>query len=152
MRKISGALIGLTLFGVASIATFPGSAGARGTSGYGGLGATVRAFYSHNPHGSGRPGIGIAYYKVKATQRGRVTAYQVTTNFKPPPSARERIVLLDGIDLPSDARETKLNGTYCVVWRSRKLGKLIGMQYAAGTTSRFDKTTAHMRAERRPHC
>jgi hypothetical protein len=146
------AAVGFIVLAVASIAALPGSARARGTSGYGGLGATVSAFYASNPHGSGTPPLGVVYYHVDAKRHGRVTAYHVQINAKPPYSARERVAFMDGINLPIDARETNLNGTYCIVWRSRKLGNLIGMQYAAATTSRYDKTTAYMRAERRPHC
>jgi hypothetical protein len=152
MRFRPAAALGLTLLAVASIAALPRSAGARGTSGYGGLGATVQEFYASNPHGPGTPPLGLVYYRVDAKKRGRVTAYDVLINARPPYSARERVAFMDGINLPTDARETNLNGTYCIVWRSKKLGKLIGMQYAAATTSKYDKTTAYMRAERRPHC
>jgi hypothetical protein len=55
-----------------------------------------------------------------------------------------------GGDQPSiDATETSINRNTCIVWRSAKLEKLIGMAYAAGTT-RSGTTTAHMRAERLP--
>jgi len=44
-----------------------------------------------------------------------------------------------------------LNSTYCLVWKSRTLKKLVGMGYAAATTG-IDNTTAQMRAEATPHC
>ena len=127
------------------------AAAARPNSRYGGLGATVAAFYASNPHGPGRPGLGIAYYHVDATLHGRVIAYDVTTNFKPPAGERDRITLLGGVDLPIDATETNLNSNTCLVWHSRTLGKLIGMSYAAATTQPYS-AYATMRAEKRPHC
>lgn len=121
------------------------------SGGYGGLGAPVRAFYAKNTHGAGIPPLGLVYYAVDATVRGRVSAFHITINARPPFSARERIAQVGGIDLPSDAIETNLNTNHCLVWHSKKLGKLIGMQYAAATTG-ADNTTAYMRAESRPHC
>lgn len=151
MKTLSVAAVGFTLFAAASLGALAGSAGARGTSGYGGLGATVKAFYAHNPHGSRFPPLGVAYYKVDATKHDRVTAYHVTINARPPYSARERVTLVGGVNLPSDARETRLNRDRCIVWRSRTLQRLIGMRYAAATTG-SEKTTAYMQAERTPHC
>ena len=150
-RLVAAAVV-FAMVAVVISGSLAASAGARGTSGYGGLGATVRAFYAQNPHGSGFPPLGVAYYKVDRTKHGKVTAFEVAIHARPAFSPRERLALVSGIDLPADARETNLNSTYCLVLRSRRLGKLIGMQYAAATTSRWDTTTAHMRAERRPHC
>lgn len=150
MRTLLVSLFAALVCVSASVAA--GAAVAKGAHGYGGLGATVKAFYANNPHGSRFPPLGVAYYKVEGTKHGRVTAYQVTINSKPKTSARGRLFLLDGVDLPSDAHLTKLNSTYCAVWRSKRLGMLIGMQYAAATTTRHESTTAVMRAERKPHC
>src|SRR5579884_3940899 len=118
---------------------------------YGGLGSTVAAFYASNPHGPGAPGLGLAYYHVVSTKHGRVTAYSVVENVKPRDSTRDRMSLTEGINLPADAVATSLNNNTCEVWRSRKLGKLIGMQYAAATSSPHT-TTAYMQAESKPRC
>lgn len=136
---------------LALIASLTTDARAVPTGGYGGLGSTVRAFYAQNTHGSGFPPLGLVYYHVDATRHGRVTAFHILINARPPFSARERIAQVGGIDLPIDATETNLNSDHCLVWHSRKLGKLIGMAYAAATTG-SDNTTASMRAERSPHC
>jgi hypothetical protein len=130
---------------------FARSSDAGTNSGYGGLGATVSAFYSQNTHGSGTPPVGLVYYAVDATKNGRVSAFHIVINARPPFSARERISQVGGIDLPADATETNLNSNYCLVWHSKKLGKLIGMSYAAATTG-SDNTVAYMRAESKPHC
>jgi hypothetical protein len=127
------------------------TSGAGLSSRYGGLGASVAAFYAQNPHGTSSPPLGVAYYRVDRKRNGRVIAYEVQINAQPPFSARERLALLGGINLPADATETNLNRTHCIVWRSRTLGSLIGMEYAAGTT---DSTSniAQMRVETRPNC
>jgi hypothetical protein len=148
-----GAVKSMRVIGPALLvaALLASTAGARPDGRYGGLGATVAAFYAGNPHGSGTPYVGDAYYHVVATRNGRVIAYSVVSNFKPPAGERDRITLLGGIDLPEDAVETNLNSNTCLVWRSRQLSKLIGMQYAAATTTPYSDS-ATMRAESKPHC
>jgi len=136
---------------LAAALTVAGVTSAGTSGGYGGLGAKVSAFYAQNPHGPGQPGIGSVHYKVNGILHGRVVAYYVTTNFRPRPSNRDRITLLGGIDLPSDATETSLNSDKCLVWHSNTLKRLIGMAYAAATTI-SGTTTAQMRAEKRPRC
>jgi hypothetical protein len=118
---------------------------------YGGLGATKAAFYAQNAHGQPPPPTGVAYYAIDKVRGGRVTAYHVITNFRPRLSNRERIMLLAGVNLPSDATKTRINRSTCIVWHSPTLKKLIGMAYAAGTT-RTGMTTARMRGEGTPHC
>jgi hypothetical protein len=141
-------VLAITLANLCSVA----STSAHSSGKYGGLGAKVAAFYASNPRGSGTPPLGVAYYHVDQTRGGRVIAYHVQINAKPPFSNRERIAgLLDGINLPLDARTTRINRNTCIVWRSATLKRLIGMAYAAGTTQ-TGTTTAKMRAERTPHC
>ena len=145
---------GIFLSAALIAAALAAGAGARTdalTREYGGLGASVAAFYASNPRGSGEPPLGVAYYHVTATKRGRVTAFKMAINSKPATGPRGRLALVSGLDIPADATETKLNSTYCLVWHSRRLGKLIGMSYAAATTTRYSNE-AEMRAERRPHC
>jgi hypothetical protein len=136
----------------ALLIALPVTAASGGSSArYGGLGATKSAFYAQNAHGQPPPPRGVAYYVIDKVRGGRVTAYHVITNFSPRPSNRERIALLAGINLPSDATKTSINRSTCIVWHSPKLKKLIGVAYAAGTT-RTGTTTARMRAEETPHC
>jgi hypothetical protein len=118
---------------------------------YGGLGSTVSAFYAENPHGTSFPPLGVAYYSVMRTSKGRVVAYQVEINAQPPDSSRERLALTGGTGLPADATQTQLNNNTCIVWKSKTLFKLIGMAYAAATTSP-GSDSAQMRAERKPRC
>jgi len=118
---------------------------------YAGLGAAVRVFYAWNAHGQGMPAAGVAYYRVTRTVRGRVTAYRARINAQPPSSALDRIELVASSDLPADAVETSLNTAYCVVWESQRLKALIGMAYAAATTTP-DTTVAKIRAEPSPGC
>jgi hypothetical protein len=124
-----------------------GSSSAR----YGGLGSTKAAFLAQNPHGKLPPPLGVAYYAIDRVRGGRVIDYDVITNFKPPASSRGRIALLAGINLPTDATQTRINRSTCIVWKSAKLKKLTGMRYAAGITWAGSKI-ARMRAERVPHC
>ena len=124
--------------------------GASSTAGYGGLGATVAAFYAHNQHGHSPPFLGTTNATVIATRAGRVTQWRLETNFRPRPSNFERLVLLDGINLPRDARGTRRSST-CMVWRSRTLKKLIGMEYAVGTTV-TGTVSSEIRAQRKPRC
>jgi hypothetical protein len=134
---------------VITLAAASGS-GASSTAGYGGLGATVAAFYAHNQHGHSPPFLGTTNATVIATRAGRVTQWRLETNFRPRPSNLERLILLDGINLPRDARGTRRSST-CMVWRSRTLKKLIGMEYAVGTTV-TGTVSSEIRAQRKPLC
>jgi hypothetical protein len=136
---------------LAAAAVAPNRAVAASRGGYGGLGATVSAFYAQNSQGSGMPPLGLVYYQVDATVHGRVAAFHIVINARPAFSARERVSQVGGVDLPEDATETNLNNDHCIVWHSQKLGRLIGMSYAAATTG-ADNTAAQMRAEAKPHC
>jgi hypothetical protein len=149
MRRLRSSGSGVVLLAI--VAVFGSVASADPTARYGGLGATKSAFYAQNPHGKSPPRLGVAYYTVDRIRAGRVVAFHVEINAKPRFSNRERVTLLAGINLPIDATETSINRNTCIVWRSAKLKKLIGMAYAAGTT-RSGTTTAHMRAERSPRC
>lgn len=144
MRAVIAAVIG--------IAVSAGAVAGGSATRYGGLGATVKAFYAQNSHGPGSPPLGAVYFHIDRVAHGRVIAYDIKINATPPFSARERVAMSGGINVPLDATETSLNGTYCIVWHSKELGKLIGFQYAAATTTPQDRTTAFVHAERRPRC
>ncbi len=76
----------------------------------------MSAFYAQNPNGQSPPPLGVAYYTVDVTRAGRVIAFHVQINAKPPFSNRERVALLAGIHLPTDATETNINRNTCIVW------------------------------------
>lgn len=124
--------------------------GASSTAAYGGLGARVAAFYAHNQHGQSPPVLGTTNATVIATRAGRVTQWRLETNFRPRPSNFERLVLLGGVNLPRDAKGTRRSST-CMVWRSRILKNLIGMEYAVGTTV-TGTVSSEIRAQGQPRC
>ena len=127
---------------------------------YAGLGAPRSTFIANNtqepPNPAGAP-AGIAWYTVDQTNAaGRVIAYTVTENAQPPMSDRERIGLAEGLGLPDDARmadieSNTLNSDTCIVWRSHGLKLMVGMAYAAITTTTGTET-ADARAEPSPSC
>jgi hypothetical protein len=120
---------------------------------YSGLGSKSAAFSAENPgKPSPNPPAGNTWYTILSTDSaGRVTAYQMEENDEPALEPRERVGTLGGTSLPSDARETNLNGVECIVWRSATLKRLIGDEYAAATTSP-NTASAEMRAESSPSC
>jgi hypothetical protein len=120
---------------------------------YSGLGSKSTVFSTANQgKPSPNPPPGSTWYTILSTDStGRVTGFRMEDNDEPPLQARERVGSLAGNILPSDARETNLNGEECIVWRSATLKRLIGQEYAAATTSP-DTTSAEMRAESSPSC
>jgi hypothetical protein len=124
MRTFAFAVVGFTLFTVASIA-LPGSAGARNVGAYGGIGATVADFAAAHPDGLGKPPAGTTYYHINSTRGGRVIGYQVVIGW--PARYRPYVVLrrLTGRELPPDAKVVKPYNGYCAIYRSRWLGRRV---------------------------
>lgn len=122
---------------------------------YTGLGVQRSAFEAANTQAPPNPAAappGLAWYTVMGTDSGgRVTSSQMTENAQPAMDDRTRLGLVSGVLLPDDATETNLNTDTCIVWRSPKLKGLIGMEYAAATTT-TGTTTADMRPETSPAC
>lgn len=121
-----------------------------------GLGATKATFESNNTMASTEgtePPEGTDYYRITETDsHGRVTGYEVTIYASPPFSNQERIGLLGGVDLPNGAEPLpELEHSHCYVWRSAILKRLIGKEYAEGTTESGTET-AQMQAVTQPNC
>lgn len=121
-----------------------------------GLGATKATFESNNTMASTEgtePPEGTDYYRITETDsHGRVTGYEVTIYASPPFSNQERIGLLGGVDLPNGAEPLpELEHSHCYVWRSAVLKRLIGKEYAEGTTESGTET-AQMQAVTQPNC
>ncbi len=114
-----------------------------------GLGATLASFEA--AHGSNSHEVlaqETLYTLVTANKAGRVVSYQVT--YPSAMSDMQRINLLGGTALPSGAivvQETPI----CKLWRSAKLRKLIGMEFARATTVP-GTTSAQIRATKIPSC
>jgi hypothetical protein len=117
---------------------------------YGGLGATISAFNSRNPHGSLPPPTGAAYYRIVRTRRGRVVAFRIDVDSGAPYTGTERLALLSRDELPADATLLRTTAN-CVIWKSARLKRLIRMRYAVATTMQ-NAPKAEMRGERRPVC
>jgi hypothetical protein len=121
-----------------------------------GLGATKATFEANNTMQSQEgtePPEGTDYYRITETgPRGRVMGYEVTIYATPPFSNQERIGLLGGVDLPNGTEPLpSLEHSDCYVWRSPALERLIGKEYAEGTTE--DETdSARMEAVSTPRC
>jgi hypothetical protein len=119
---------------------------------YGGLGATVAAFRSHNnTQAPAQPLPGVATYTIDTTNSaGLVTAYSVQITARPPMGNGLRMFLTEGINLPDDATSVRRTST-CELFRSATLSRLLGKPYArASTTTGTD--TAHMEAVADPSC
>jgi hypothetical protein len=89
-----------------------------------GLGATKAKFESsHDMTEPSQPTPGVAFYKILGTNSaGRVTGYEVHIPAEPPYGDREKLVLLDGIDLPKDSPIVAETST-CIDWRLRRCGR-----------------------------
>lgn len=126
-----------------------------GSAGHG-LGTTKAVFEANNTMTSQEgtePPEGTDYYRItESNHDGRVTGYEVTIHATPPFSNHERIALLGGVDLPNDAEPLpNLEHSDCYVWRSADLKRLIGMEYAEGTTG-DGTSSATMQAVSAPKC
>ncbi len=121
-------------------------------SGYAGLGAPAAAFArAHQESARGR-GRGVPLISgVAVGAGGRVTAYDVQFNDRPPRSDYERLVAATGVsDLPRD-RVTVTEGVNCLVFGSPSLKRLIGVAYTRVTTTRRTATAA-VRSIPNPTC
>ena len=123
------------LAGVALLpaAALPGRAPA--TRPYGGIGATVRAFETQNPHIVGTPPIAVADYRITYTRHGRVASYELSFNPRSDRSQRDLRRLLEK-NLPAHARQVEKwkpapdPDWYCAIYRSRWLGHVLYGRYA----------------------
>jgi hypothetical protein len=121
-----------------------------------GLGATKTVFEANNTMVSQQgtePPEGTDYYRITETNlHNRITGYEVTIYASPSFSNQQRIALLGGIDLPNDAEpQPQLEHSHCYVWRSALLKRLIGKEYAEGTTE-AGTDNARMQAVSSPSC
>ncbi len=122
---------------------------------YAGLGATKAAFKAgnnvteHEP--PAEPAEGTDEDAIETTNsEGRVTKYERIFHFSPPPSNRERLGLVAGIDLPGYPAVVNETST-CEVWRSPILKRLVGDEYAQATTEN-ESTNVTMEAVSHPTC
>ena len=106
------------------------------TLSYGGIGADVSSFYAHNAHASGRPPVGVAYYRIDDKRDGRVTVFHVVINHKSRLTGASLKRLVTGRELPADASQVQgwkyiqATNTYCAVYKSPWLGRVLYGPYA----------------------
>ncbi len=122
---------------------------------YAGLGARKVAFKAgntvteHEP--PAEPAEGTDEDAIETTNsENRVTKYERIFHFSPPPSNRERLSLVAGIDLPGYPAVVRETST-CEVWRSPILKRLVGDEYAQATTA-DESTSVTMEAVSHPTC
>lgn len=100
------------------------------TNTYGGIGATAADFKAAHENGVGSPPPGTTYYRIVDVGRyGRVSHYQVVVGWNSKPSASKLLARLTGRQLPTDAKVVKPYNGYCAIYRSRWLGRTIGLPY-----------------------
>ena len=99
------------------------------TPSYGGIGATFRNFKADHQDAPGKPPKGTTYYRVDETRRGRVWVYHVIVGWRQKRGASQLLARLTGKQLPADAVALKPYNGYCAVYRSRWLGRVIGLPY-----------------------
>lgn len=106
------------------------------TAGYGGLGGRASAFSANNngSTGASEPTPGTAWYVVRGTMRGCVTAFSLQDTGSPPLSARYLLLLVSFPYLPRDARRV-VNIATCAVWKSAALEHATGRAYATATAT-----------------
>jgi hypothetical protein len=142
----------LSAGGATSTAACPGTDLGPERSRYGGLGSKASSFYARNPHGLFPPPSGLAYYIVdRVSAKQRVTGFHLELNIQPGFSPRERLNLLVRANLPDDAAVVNGDGNRCAAWRSKKLQKLIGFEFAVATTG-ANSSTAEIRAQTSLQC
>jgi hypothetical protein len=113
---------------------------------YGGIGASVSRFYGQNAHASGKPTLGVAYYRIDDERAGRVAAYHVVLDVKSKLTDAELRRLVTGRELPVDVKEVQgwkyaqLWHGYCAIYKSRWLGRLLYGPYVVLYVSRADQT------------
>lgn len=121
----------LLVAAVAACIAVPVSAQA-GLAPYGGIGARAHNFYAQNAHASGRPPIGVAYYRVDAQLAGRVVDYHIVLNRASNLSDGQLRRLVTRRQLPADVKQvqgwkpaTVDLGVYCAIYKSRWLGRTL---------------------------
>lgn len=119
---------------------------------YTGLGAPDAVFagsHRENPRGRG-PGQALVS-GVTVDRAGRVTAYTIGFNDRPPLSDYERLVSATGVrGLPND-HATVHTEPNCLVYGSRILKQLVGASYARVTTT-HGTATALVASSATPTC
>ncbi len=143
--------IGKRLLVVAAAAAVVATPAATQTLPYGGIGATVFNFDAHNPHGEGTPPLGVAYYRAIGTRFGRVQAYSVIVNPNAQFSAIQLVRLVLWSHLPADTTTIQPWNGYCMIFKSRWLGRVIGLPYLWTFVSPA-KQTAVIQASNFPAC
>ena len=118
---------------------------------YGGIGATVSSFHARNPHDGGTPPIGVADYRVTGTRLRRVQAFSVVVNPNSQLSATQLARLLLGTHLPPDTTTVQPWNGYCIILKSRWLGRMIGLPYLWTWVSQA-KQSAVIQASTVPAC
>lgn len=127
-------------------------------TGFAGLGASKHLFVTKNYQGPSNPaGVphGLAWYSVDAVDdKGRVTAFHVTENAKPPMGDQARMQLVSGLmiaprsaPIPNAVNQSPT----CIVWRVPGLRQRLGVDYAVATTT-TGSVHAAVRASRSPTC
>ena len=94
---------------------------------YGGIGATIARFNAARAHGLGKPPAGMTYYRVDGIRNGRVVDYHVVVGWKSGRSTSELLAQLAGLELPSDAKLVVPYNGFCATYRSRWLGRVVGL-------------------------
>jgi len=96
---------------------------------YGGIGATIAHFNAAHANRRGKPPAGTTYYRIDRTRNGRVEDYHVVVGWKSNRSTSGLVARLTGRELPSDAKIVKAYAGDCAIYRSRWLGRVIGLPY-----------------------
>jgi hypothetical protein len=143
--------IGKHLLLVVAAAALIATPAATQTLPYGGIGATPSSFHARNPHGGETPPLGAAYYRVIGTRFGRVQAFSVVVNPKSQFSAIRLVRLLLGAHLPPDTTTVQHWNGYCIILKSRWLGRMIGLPYLSTSASQPEQT-AVIQASTVPAC
>ena len=94
---------------------------------YGGIGATIAHFNAAHANRPGKPSAGTVYYRIDTTRNGRVEDYHVVVGWKSKRSTSALLALLTGRELPSDAKLVNPYNGFCATYRSRWLGRVIGL-------------------------
>ena len=119
-----GALAALMLAGTAG-GVVRGAQGGEQT--YAGIGATVADFRAAHATTAGRPPAGATYYRIERIHNGRVAGYHVVVGWTAGRSTSAILARLTGRGLPSDAKLVVPYNGFCATYRSRWLGRVIGL-------------------------
>jgi hypothetical protein len=94
---------------------------------YGGIGATVAQFEAAHATAPGAPPAGTTYYRIDHVRNGRVMDYHVVVGWKSARTATAILARLTGNQLPPDAKLVMPYNGFCATYRSRWLGRVIGL-------------------------